>query len=119
MALLDPQTAGMLLLRLQGHWPRLGADELSSDDWLRAIRQGGDNAATAVGLLVTTWARDRAPNIADWQDVCRQVARRHALEAAPRPLPAGRPDPDVGRRGIAAARAALAQARTPGEDPAE
>lgn len=112
MSLLDPDTAGVLLLRLQAHWPRLGSDELSARDWIRSLRAGGPGAGDAVEVLVTTWTRDRAPGIADWQEVCRQIARRRALEAGEhRALPSGRPDREIAAAGLAAARAALDRVR--------
>lgn len=79
---MDRLEAGRILERLASHWPAMASTDSVADDWFRAIRSTPLATATsAADTLVTGWTRDRAPRIADWQETCRSVAQRRALEA--------------------------------------
>jgi hypothetical protein len=101
--------AGRILDRLSGHWPSLIGSDGAADDWLRAIRLS-THAEEAADLLVAGWNRDRNPKIADWQETCRQIARRRELEAGPKAIEAPRAR-DIGLAGVARAKAELAKHR--------
>lgn len=73
--------AGVLVGRLQAHYPGLAENDLAALDWVEKVRQlPYERAVEVVELLIVGWTRDRAPRLADWQEVARQVAARVASE---------------------------------------
>jgi hypothetical protein len=69
--------AGIVVGRLNAHFPTVAATDISARDWIdtvsRLTRAQADEICT---LLIQSWNRDRAPRLADWQEVARQVAAR-------------------------------------------
>ena len=100
-------TAGKILARLSAHYPQVGSSDDIADDWLRAIQATTEPVATeAIDQMITTWSRDRSPRIADWQDTCRHIQRRHHLEQ-PRAIDPPRKNLELNQAWITQIRAEL------------
>lgn len=75
------QAATAILERLKAHYPRLAENDQASKDWLNEIMLTPDPHAIAE-WMVTEWAKDRAPRIADWVSA-RRTSVHQAVVAAP------------------------------------
>lgn len=115
-----------VLARLISHWPTIGGDahdpaaQVRITDWKRVIRLTGDLRADEVATeLITTHDRSTRPGVGDWQAAARTVAARiHHQQQLERPRPIAAPrNPDIGARGIALCREALANATPWRRDP--
>jgi hypothetical protein len=106
--------AGMIVGRLNAHYPSVAANDLAAEDWVNAVvALEWDDAQTIAASLITGWAKDRAPRLSDWQEAARHQAqhRRLAAGSQPREIEAEPIQPDRIAVLIAEAKQAVTRAK--------
>lgn len=80
---MNRQQAGILVGRLNAHYPSIAANDLAAQDWVNAVvGLDYEQGCRIVDALISGWSKDRAPRLSDWQETARQQAQHHRIISA-------------------------------------